>query len=200
MRSPERRYQSLWLSCLMIVLVTCPAWARVTGQISGVKLEPDKQRIVIESKGKVGEHVARVMARPNRLILDFKNTGLDRVPHKISVVDDAIKGIRVGSTESRARLVVDFQDRPVPAFHVTREQDRILLVFGKGLSTDGGTPLAKASEKSGHEESPSALAPTASAVGDSGSSSCQEFPARARPRKASRLLALTLGKARTDGP
>ncbi len=165
MRSPERRYQSLWLSCLMIVLVTCPAWARITGQISGVKLEPDTHRIVIESKGKVGEHVARVMARPNRLILDFKNTGLDRVPHKISVVDDAIKGIRLGSNESRARLVVDFQDRPVPAFHVTREQDRILLVFGKGLPSDGVIPSAKGSETRGRQASPSSLAPRAPSVG-----------------------------------
>jgi type IV pilus secretin PilQ/predicted competence protein len=165
MRSPERRYQSLWLSCLLIVLVTCPAWADVTGQISGVKLEPDKQRIVIESKGKVGEHVARVMAKPNRLILDFKNTGLERVPNRISVVDDAIKGIRVGATESRARLVVDFQDRPVPAFQITREQNRILLVFGKGLPTNGEPPSGEVSGKIGPEVSVPCPRPVASPLG-----------------------------------
>ena len=139
MRSPEKKYQSLWLSCMLVVLVICPVWAQVTGQITGVKLEPDNKRIVIESTGTVGEHVARVIARPNRLILDFKNTGLSRVPNKIRVVDDAIKGIRLGATKARARIVVDFQDRSVPAFHVTREQNRILLVFGKGMPTGDGT-------------------------------------------------------------
>jgi type IV pilus secretin PilQ/predicted competence protein len=168
MRSPERKHQSLWLSCIVFVLVTSPVWAQVTGQITGVKLEPDNKRIVIESKGAVGEHVARVLAGPNRLILDFKNTGLTQVPNKISVVDDAIKGIRLGANKARARMVVDFQDRPVPAFHVTREQNRILLVFGKGLSTEDGsaagtawkttssTPLASAAGPSAAPPSPEA--------------------------------------------
>lgn len=185
MRSPEKKYQSLWLSCLVVVLVTSPIWAQVTGQITGVKLEPDNKCIVIESTGTVGEHTARVIARPNRLIVDFKNTGLSRVPNRIRVVDDAIKGIRLGATEARARMVVDFQDRPVPAFQVTREQNRILLVFGKGLPTEGGSAPGTAWQKdsSSHVASSTgsaSAAPSPAASQTPGTSKAQATPGSAK--------------------
>jgi type IV pilus secretin PilQ/predicted competence protein len=123
-------------------------------------MEPENRRMVIESKGTVGDHLARVMARPNRLILDFKQTGVDRIPGTIAVADRHIKEIRVGSAESRARIVVDFRDNPVPPFQVTRANNQVTVVFGKGLAAhDSAGTGAPADARAGAQATPSLQPP-----------------------------------------
>ncbi|MBI5571499.1 MAG: AMIN domain-containing protein [Desulfomonile tiedjei] len=134
MRSPERRYTTLWLSCLLVGIIGGSAWAGVSGEIAGVRFDPANKQITIDSKGKVGKHFARVMARPNRLVMDFENTSVGKVPATIGIGAADIKEIRLGKTKSRARLVVDFQDRPVPPFHVRRADNQMLVVFGAAAS------------------------------------------------------------------
>src|SRR3989304_4296999 len=73
MRSPVRKYKSFWLGCLLLAMACCPALAAVSGEITQVRLEPQDKRIAITSKGKVGKHLARVIGRHNRLVMDFED-------------------------------------------------------------------------------------------------------------------------------
>jgi type IV pilus secretin PilQ/predicted competence protein len=160
MRSPVERFKSLWLGCLLLALISGPAFGRVSGEITGVKLYPDNKRIVIDAKGRVGTYQARVIGKPNRLVMDFNQTRLGNVSRKISVGKADIYEIRVGETGSRARVVVDFRGRPVPAFKVKREKNRITLVLGNSLA--GHLPIAQShvvGRDSKRGDKPSSLTP-----------------------------------------
>lgn len=142
MRSPVKKHKSLWLICLVLSMISGLAMADVSGQITGVRLDPEKGRIVILAKGNVGKHLARVIGQPNRLVMDFSDTGVSSVPAKIAGGAFDIHEIRVGETKSRARVVVDFQNRPVPPFTVRREKGEILVALGKSLAGGLSAPQA----------------------------------------------------------
>jgi len=133
MRSPVTLHRSAWLASMIVLLLTGPLWADAPGEITGVKLEPEQKSIVISAKGAVGKHWGRVIGQPNRLVLDFSDTQMGQVPAKIAGKGN-IHEIRLGQTKSRARLVVDFHNSPVPSFTVKRENGRILIVFGRSLT------------------------------------------------------------------
>jgi type IV pilus assembly protein PilQ len=105
-----------------------------SGEITVVKLEPDARRIVIASKGTVGKHLARVIGRPNRLVMDFENMTVGKVPPKITADKEEIHEIRVSNHKSNARVVVDFQNHPVPAFQVRRSENHVFVIFGNSLA------------------------------------------------------------------
>ncbi len=137
MRSPVRKYKSLWLGCLLLAMACCPALAAVSGEITQVRLEPQDKRIAITSKGKVGKHLARVIGRPNRLVMDFEDMTVGKVPPKITGDKDAIHEIRVSNYKSSARVVVDFQSHPVPAFQIRRGENQVFVIFGNSLAASG---------------------------------------------------------------
>ncbi len=134
MRSPVRKYKSLWLGCLFLTLACGPALAAGSGEVTGVQLEPDQRRIVISTKGIVGKSLAHVIGRPNRLVMDFENMTVGKVPRKISGDKREICEIRVGNHRSRARLVVDFHDNPVPAFQIRPVNNQVFVIFGNSLA------------------------------------------------------------------
>jgi type II secretory pathway component GspD/PulD (secretin) len=135
MRSPERRYKSLWLGCLLIAMICSYAQAD-SGELAGIDVNAETRTVVIATKGTVGKHLARVIGRPNRLIMDFEDTEIGKAPRKLSVEKQDIHEIRVGTYKSSARVVMDFQDRPVPAFKVRRERDSVAVVFGGSLAAE----------------------------------------------------------------
>ncbi len=137
MRSPEKRYKSLWLSCLLIAMVCSYAGAD-PGELTGIDVNEEGKTLAIATKGTAGKHLARVIGNPNRLVLDFEGTSLGKVQRKVSVNKRDIHEIRIGTHKSNARIVVDFQDRPVPPFTVRREQERVLVAFGTSLSAELG--------------------------------------------------------------
>ncbi len=153
MRSPVRKYRSLWLGCLLFTLACGPALAAGSGEVTGVRLEPDQRRIVISTKGIVGKSLAHVIGRPNRLVMDFENMTVGKVPRKISGDKKEIHEIRVGNHKSKARLVVDFQGNPVPAFQIRPAKDQLFVIFGNSLATyipkTHHEPSSKISKKSG---------------------------------------------------
>ena len=118
MRSPARKYRSLWLGCLLFTLACGPVFAAGSGEVTGVRLELGQRRIVISTKGIVGKSLAHVIGRPNRLVMDFENMTVGKVPREIKGDRREIYEIRVGNHKSRARLVVDFQNNPVPAYQI----------------------------------------------------------------------------------
>lgn len=142
MRSPVERIAYLGLGCLFLAMLFGSAWADVAGVITAVRLDADNRTIVIDAKGKVGKHLARVIGKPNRLVIDFTGTRPESISPR-TVIDKAdIHEIRVGESQSRTRVVMDFRDRPVPSFKVRREQNQIMVLFGPSLA--GEIPQARA--------------------------------------------------------
>ena len=134
MRSTVVGCKCLLLCCLLLVIISVPAQAGVSGQITEVKMEPAGKALLISVKGEAGKHVARVLGRPNRLVIDFRDTRIGKMPHKISASQGDIHEIRIGTYRGRARIVVDYQDKPVPAFNISRSKDRVSVMFGKSLN------------------------------------------------------------------
>ena len=138
MRSPEKKFAPFWLSYLLFFLACGSAWADVSGEITGVKLDPDQKRVVIESKGTVGKHLARVIGRPNRLVMYFDQMVIGKVPPTIKGGHLNISEIRSSNARGQARVVLDFQESPVPPFHVRGNGNSVFIIFGLGLKTDKG--------------------------------------------------------------
>ncbi len=156
MRSPETRYKSLWLACLIVAMTMGRLWAAPAGEMTNVNFEPDKKRLVISTKGSVGKHTARVIGQPNRLVMDIESLTVGKVPHKINGSKADVHEIRVGTFKSNARIVMDFRDLPVPPFNVVRSEDKILVTFGDSLASE--LPDKHATEND-QEKGGSALSP-----------------------------------------
>ncbi len=139
MRSPEKKYwPSIWLSYLLFFLTCGSVWADVSGEITGVKLDASQKRVVIESKGTVGKHLARVIGRPNRLVMYFEEMSIGKVPTTIKCGDLNINEIRSSNARGQARVVLDFQENPVPPFHVRKDGNNVFVIFGSPLNADKG--------------------------------------------------------------
>ncbi len=168
MRSTVVGCKSLLLCCLLLVIVSNPAWAGVSGEITEVKMEPDGKALVISVKGEAGKHVARVLGRPNRLVIDFHDTRIGKMPHKIRASQGSIHEIRVGSYKGRARIVVDYQRKPVPAFNVNRSKDRVAIVFGKSFGTRADSGMLKKGTSAHSSPAPN-FVPVAATAGSNSS-------------------------------
>jgi len=139
MRSPEKKYwPSIWLSYLLFFLTCGSVWADVPGEITGVKLDASQKRVVIESKGTVGKHLARVIGRPNRLVMYFEEMSVGKVPATIKGGDLNINEIRSSNARGQARVVLDFQENPVPPFQVRKDGNNVFIIFGSPLNADKG--------------------------------------------------------------
>ena len=118
MDSPAHRYAFAGLIFLMCLVVPGPLWALPEGNIVGVKVSQDAKHIVIRHKGVADRYSAFAIGNPNRLVIDFQETGLVNVPGKIRVGKNSIKEIRLGYSGSRSRVVVDFGGSPVPPYRL----------------------------------------------------------------------------------
>ena len=116
----------------MILAGQASAQAGAEGlNIIGVQPSHDLKHIKIKFSGQVGRHTAYVVERPYRLVMDFEATGLGKVPPRIKVDRGPIREIRLGSTSSRARVVVDFGENPVPPFNLSTHQELVVVTLGK---------------------------------------------------------------------
>jgi hypothetical protein len=122
MKSLARGYKPVLLAFVLLALTWIPAMAATSGEITGIKLDADGNKLVINCAGAVGKPLARVIGKPNRLVIDFKGVRLGKVPSRIKVKNRSIHELRVGKTPHRTRVVVDFQNRAVPAFTIKPDQ------------------------------------------------------------------------------
>lgn len=99
--------------------------------IIGVQSSHDLKQIKIKFSGKAARPIAYVVERPYRLIMDFQSIGLGNVPAKMTVNRGLIQEIRTGSNSSRARVVVDFGENPVPPFNVSTQNELVILTLNK---------------------------------------------------------------------
>ncbi len=136
MRLPERTFTALWIGCLLMAMISGSSWADSSGTITGVKVDPDKRTITISTKGQAVKHLARVIGRPNRLVIDFDGAKVGNVPPRIQADSGDIHEIRVGHFNSQARVVLDFQNHPVPPFEVRRTRGQVQVVLSNGAPSD----------------------------------------------------------------
>ena len=182
MRSTATRLTFLWLGCLILAIACAPALADAPGEITGVKLDPEKKSLVISTKGTTGKHQARVIGGPNRLVIDFAGTGVANIPRKIHCGQIDIQEIRVGNSGTGARVVVDFRNRPVPPFNVSRDENQVQVAFGNSLAGDLPGSGADSDKDSGEKTGgPSPLDPrfvpaAANAGGDAVSEASLKVP------------------------
>jgi len=137
MRSTATRLTFLWLGCLILAIACTPALANDRGEITGVKLEPEKKNLVISTKGATGKHQTRVIGSPNRLVIDLAGMGVaNNIPRKVRCGQIDIEEIRIGNSKTGARIVVDFRNRPVPPYNINRDENRLQVAFGNSLAGD----------------------------------------------------------------
>lgn len=130
MNFPLSRYGAPLLACLLLTANSGPAWAAESANITSVQVAPDLKQISIKCDGPVGRHSAFVIQKPHRLVVDLESTGLGEIPAKIHVGRNPVNEIRLGYANSRARVVVDFGDHPVPSFKLEKQSNGILVSLG----------------------------------------------------------------------
>ena len=143
MKSSLLRHSAPVLACLLLMANYCPAWAAESATITAVQVAPDLKQISIKCDGPVGKHSAFVIQKPYRLVLDMESTGLGKIPPKINVGGNPLNEIRVGYANSRARVVMDFGDHPVPSFKVDKQSNGILVSLGVKAGAWQPRPAAK---------------------------------------------------------
>lgn len=120
----------LLITILVIMVSQTNAQELETPIITNVQVSPDQKQIVIKGDRALGIHSAFAFQNPYRLVIDFDNTGLGKVPVKMKVDKPPINEIRLGANGRRARLVVDFGEYPVPPFMVERKGNLAVVALG----------------------------------------------------------------------
>ena len=103
--------------------------------IIGVQPSQDLKQIKIKFSGKATRPVAYIVERPYRLVVDFDSTGVGHVPSKMTINRGLLREIRTGSNSTRARVVLDFGENPVPPFSVLRQSELVVLHIGKNAQS-----------------------------------------------------------------
>jgi hypothetical protein len=122
-----------------------PEWVSASGAVAGVKVSADGKHVTVLCDGPVGGHSTSVLGNPNRLVIDLRDTALRGTPRKMQVNKEPIKEIRLGRTPSRARVVIDFGDSPLPSHRIHREDNALVLILGKPapkMASPSGTRVA----------------------------------------------------------
>jgi hypothetical protein len=143
MKLSRLRHAAPALAWLLLMATYCPAWAAESATIIGVQVAPDLKQISIKCDGPVGRHSAFVIQKPYRLVLDIESTGLGKIPPKIDVGRNPLNEIRLGYANSRARVVMDFGEHPVPSFKVDKQSGGILVTLGVKAGAWQPRPAAK---------------------------------------------------------
>lgn len=131
------------LACLLLMAHCGQARAAESANITSVQVAPDLKQVSIKCDGPVGKHSAFVIQKPYRLVLDLDSTGLGKIPPKINVGRNPLNEIRLGYANSRARVVMDFGDHPVPSFKVDKQGNGILVSLGATSGAWQPRPAAK---------------------------------------------------------
>jgi AMIN domain len=154
------RHSASTLACLLFMANYGSAWAAESANITSVQVAPDLKQISIRCDGPVGKHSAFVIQKPYRLVLDMESTGLGKIPPKINVGRNPLNEIRVGYANSRARVVMDFGDNPVPSFKIDKQSNSILVSLGVKAGAWQPRPSAKpAAQLPRNPVQPKAVAP-----------------------------------------
>ncbi len=154
MKSPSPLSRALLLLCLLLMLNCSQVWGAESAKITSVQVAPDLKQVSIECDGPVGNHSAFVIQKPHRLVLDLQSTGLGKIPTRINVGRSPLNEIRLGYADSRARVVVDFGDNPVPSFKIDRQANGLVVRLGVTAGAWQPKPTAKPTAQLPKEPAP----------------------------------------------
>lgn len=130
------------MTCFASLIVLCTTSLGWTGDavtLLGVQVSPDGQ-IILKSDGTVSKHNAFIMQSPNRLVMDFEDTRIGKMPAHFKIDRDPIREIRLGHKDARTRVVVDFGSHTVPPFKVHRQDKAVIVAFEPGSVGVQGKP------------------------------------------------------------
>jgi hypothetical protein len=135
---------TLFIPALASCLLLATDIARAAGSITDVDMTPDGKSVVIKSDAPLGRHRDFVIGGPNRLVVDFDESGLGKVPRRIPLELGNVREIRLGYQGSNARLVVDFGESSVPKYNIRNEGFAVKVI----LDSKGTLPLPTATKPS----------------------------------------------------
>lgn len=150
MRSLVTKQRLIWLSCLLLAIVSSVAWAAASGTVTKITHDPKGSIVSLQATGHLGRHLARVIGQPNRLVIDFEDTVVGKIPRKIPVKSGDLREMRTGHFKGQARLVLDFGDHPVPTFDIKRKGNNFWVKLAKSASSNNSK--AQADRKPGSSQ------------------------------------------------
>lgn len=133
---------SYWKPLWMVALILCSFWV-ITGDLSAasskVKIEgvrvwnsPDKTRLVFDINKPVSHNIFS-LEKPDRIVIDLKNTATSAALSAVNFKDSPIKGIRVGLQKGGAlRVVLDAHSSLKPKSHLLKPN----MKYGHRLVVD----------------------------------------------------------------
>ncbi|MEW6348232.1 MAG: AMIN domain-containing protein [Thermodesulfobacteriota bacterium] len=133
----------LVLACVMLLAAPHPCHSNASMHILGIDVAPDLSKITVRADGPTAKPKAFALPKPNRLVLDFEASKLGPVAGKIRVDKEPIREIRLGATDAKVRVVVDFGDHPVPPHRVSLQGNHVLVELRRTLEKRGPGPSEK---------------------------------------------------------
>jgi len=118
---------------LFAFLVVAASWGELpmayASNITAVQVSPDARQIMIKGDGPLGKHSAFVINQPYRLVVDFDAAGLGPLPRRTKINGNPINEVRLGTVNSRSRVVADFGENPVPPFKIHLRGNLVVIAL-----------------------------------------------------------------------
>jgi hypothetical protein len=126
---------------LFACLVVAASWSELpaahASNIIAVQVSPDARQIMIKGDGPLGKQSAFVINKPYRLVVDFDFAGLGPMPRRTRMNGSPINEIRLGTVNSRSRVVADFGENPVPQFKIHHRGNLVVIALDDWPSPTG---------------------------------------------------------------
>ena len=131
----DRTMTKLKRQCLTFFacLVVAASWSELpeahASNITAIQVSPDARQIMIKGDGPLGKHSAFVINQPYRLVVDFDLAGLGPLPRRTKINGSPINEVRLGTVNSRSRVVADFGETPVPPFKIHLRGNLVVIAM-----------------------------------------------------------------------
>jgi hypothetical protein len=135
------------LVSLLLCICGWPDAAAGQGSITAVQVMPNARGIIIRSDSSLGRHSTSVFQNPSRLAIDFETTKLGKVPARIRVNEGGIQEVRLGYSNSRARVVMDFGNGPVPKFKIEQGHSMMVVALDKSAPANNPDKITSAADE-----------------------------------------------------
>ncbi len=134
--------------CIAVFSGPVQCQGKTAGAIVAVDVAPAAHEVTIRSDRPMTAPKGVVLHRPNRLAMDFDSSRIGPVPGKIKVEKAAVREIRLGCTDAKARVVIDFGENPVPPHTIIPRGKQVIVRFEK-VAHEAGPPSKVRPEENG---------------------------------------------------
>lgn len=133
MRGTTAHILSLIVAGLFTLSAGILCAAPSTPLLTSLEVSSNMKLIIIGKTGQTNTPTSFVMKKPYRLVLDFAETGFTKIPKRMKFPGIPIREIRCGRYKSKARVVIDFGSKLVPAYRVYDRGNHVLVkLAGRG--------------------------------------------------------------------